>query len=96
MACTENVASESYAEFIASYPLSPQEFITRTGTECVDFVSQHFAVIYTALRDLKPLAFSSYTYAAVPKLYSLLDSTSMESSGILPASRLPALFEVLP
>lgn len=91
MACTENVASESYAEFIARYPLSPQEFITRTGTECVDFISQNFAVIYTPLRDLKPLAFSSYTYTAVPKLYSLLDSTSMESSGILPASRLPAL-----
>ncbi len=91
MACTENVASEEYAEFISRYPLSPQEFVTQTGTECIDFISQQFAIIYMALRDLEPLTFSSYTYAAVPKLYSLLDSTSMESSGILPASRLPAL-----
>lgn len=91
MPCTENVASENYADFIASYHASPDEFIASLGTECVDFVSRQFAVIHVPLDELGPLTLSTYTYRAVPKLYSLLDSTSMEASGILPASRLPAL-----
>ena len=38
----------------------------------------------------RPMNFSYYTYSAIPKLYSLLATDSMEASGILPASRIPA------
>lgn len=90
MPCTSNVASNEYADFIATYYTTPAEFMASLGTECVDIVSRHFAVIHVPLEDLGPLTLSTFTYQAFPKLYSLLDSTSMEASGILPASRLPA------
>lgn len=62
-----------------------------TGIECIDFISRQFAVLHIPLSDLEqPINFSYYTYSAIPKLYSLLDAGSMEASGILPASRIPA------
>ena len=62
-----------------------------TGIECIDFVSRQFAVLHIPMDDLEsPMNFSYYTYSAIPKLYSLLDTDSMEASGILPASRIPA------
>ena len=62
-----------------------------TGIECIDFVSRQFAVLHIPMDDLeRPMNFSYYTYSAIPKLYSLLDTDSMEASGILPASRIPA------
>lgn len=91
MPCTENVTSEEVADFITRYYGFPQELLTMRGTECIDFISQQFAVIYTPLNDLPPLTLSGFTYAAVPKLFTLLDSVSMEAAGISQASRLSAL-----
>lgn len=90
MPCSIHVASEEYADFIATYSSSPEELIESAGTPCVDFISRRFAVIHTPLSQVLPLNLSTYTYPAFPKLYSLLDSSNMEESGILPASRVPA------
>lgn len=91
MACKENVVSENYADFIASYAGAPQDFLDSAPTDCVDFVNRQFAVLYTPLEPLLPISLSTYTYSAIPKLYSLLDSTSMDTSGILTTARSPAL-----
>jgi len=90
MPCTENVASEEYADFIIPYT-SREELLAGAMTECVDFVNYHYAILYRPMSELAPISLSSFTYTAIPKLYSLLDTTSMEASGILPAARLPAL-----
>lgn len=91
MPCTENVASETFADFISHYYTSPQEFMTSLGTECVDFASGSLAVVHVPLAAVEPITLSKYTYFAIPKLYGLLDSTSMDAAGILRAARLPAL-----
>lgn len=90
MPCTENIASEEYADFITSYT-TLEDLAAYAGNDCFDVINYHFAVIYTPFSQLDPLTLSTYTYTGIPKLYSLLDSTSMEASGILPATRLPAL-----
>ena len=91
MSCTNSVASEDFADFIAPYFTSPEEFIRSQGTDCIDFVDSTLAVVYVPLSTVTPFTYSSYTYSAVPKLYSLLDVTSMEAAGITTASGLPAL-----
>lgn len=91
MACTENVASEAYADFITRYYIPSRDFLNGYPTDCIDFVNEQFAVVYLPLEPLLPLTLSTYTYSGIPKLYSLLDSTSMEASGILTAARSPSL-----
>ncbi|MCI7126792.1 MAG: S8 family peptidase [Clostridium sp.] len=49
------------------------------------------AVVYVPLSTVTPFTYTSYTYSAVPKLYSLLDVTSMDAAGITPAGELPVL-----
>lgn len=91
MSCTHSVASEDFAEFIAPYFTTPEEFIRSQGTDCIDFVNSTLAVVYVPLSTVTPSTYTSYTYSAVPKLYSLLDVTSMDAAGITPAGELPVL-----
>lgn len=91
MACRNSVASEEFADFIAPYFTSPEEFIQSQGTDCIDFVNSTLAVVYVPLSTVTPFTYTSYTYSAVPKLYSLLDVTSMDAAGITAASELPVL-----
>lgn len=91
MPCNPNSASEDYADFITRYYTSPQEFISLAGTDCINFVNYQFAVVHLPLDSVRDLTLSTATYTAIPKLYSLLDLTSMDASGILAASELPAL-----
>lgn len=91
MSCSYSVTSEDTADFISTYSALPEQLSAMTGIECIDFVSRQFAVLHIPMDDLEsPMNFSYYTYSAIPKLYSLLDTDSMEASGILPASRIPA------
>ena len=91
MSCTNSVASEDFADFIAPYFTTPEEFIRSQGTDCIDFVNSTLAVVYVPLSTVTPSTYTSYTYSAVPKLYSLLDVTSMDAAGITPAGELPVL-----
>ena len=91
MPCSYSVTSEDTADFISTYSALPEQLSAKTGNECIDFVSRQFAVLHIPMDDLeRPMNFSYYTYSAIPKLYSLLATDSMEASGILPASRIPA------
>ena len=91
MPCSYSVTSEDTADFISTYSALPEQLSAMTGIECIDFVSRQFAVLHIPMDDLeRPMTFSYYTYSAIPKLYSLLATDSMEASGILPASRIPA------
>lgn len=91
MSCTNSVASEDFADFIAPYFTTPEEFIRSQGTDCIDFVNSTLAVVYVPLSTVTPSTYTSYTYSAVPKLYSLLDVTSIDAAGITPAGELPVL-----
>ena len=91
MSCTNSVASEDFADFIAPYFTTPEEFIRSQGTDCIDFVNSTLAVVYVPLSTVTPSTYTSYTYSAVPKLYSLLDVTSMDAAGITAADELPVL-----
>lgn len=90
MSCTINVASEEYADFITTYSSSPEELIRSSKTSCIDFINHRFAVLHIPLASVLPLRLSTYTYPAIPNLYSLLDASAMENAGILPTSRVPA------
>lgn len=91
MPCNFNTASEEYADFITRYYTSPEEFRQIADTDCIDFVNDQFAVVHLPLSSIETLTLSTYTYTAIPELYSLLDFTSMDASGILQTAESPSL-----
>ncbi len=93
MPCYPNSASEDYADFITRYYVRPTEFLARAGTDCIDFVNYQFAVVHLPQSVARELTLSTATYSAIPKLYALLDQSSLDASEILSARRLPPLSE---
>ena len=93
MPCYPNSASEDYADFITRYYERPAEFLAHAGTDCIDFVNYQFAVVHLPQTVARELTISTATYSAIPKLYALLDLTSLDAAGILSAARLPPLSE---
>lgn len=91
MPCDFNTASEQYADFITRYYTSPEEFRRIVGSDCIDFVNYQFAIVHRPLESVQNLTLSTYTYTAIPELYSLLDLTSMDASGIIQTAETPSL-----
>lgn len=90
--CSFDPASEEYADFILRYSSRTSDEVFRfTSSTCINFVSREFAIVHTPLERVLPLSINRYTYTAIPKLYSLLDITALESSGISEAMNLPSL-----
>lgn len=91
-ACLYPPSSEEYMDFILHYsPRSLQPFYELAKTHCINFVSRSFAVIHALKSNAVPLSISYYSYSSIPKLFGLLDTTVLESSGILPVFDQPAL-----
>lgn len=91
MACTVNPASEEMADFIYRYYSFTQEQILSGKNICYDFVSNQYVIIHKPLSEALPLSFIRDGYDAIPNLYSLLDTGSMESTGILKTFDQPRL-----
>ena len=83
MACTENSASESIADFIYRYYVFSPESILQDIDFCYDFVNPQFIVVYQPLSEVEPLSIGKDGYDTIPSLYTLLDSANMDSAGIL-------------
>ncbi len=90
--CEHPVSSDYYADFLTQYAYrSMDELFARIGTHCLDFINQQYAVAYIPMAQAQPITISRYTYFSIPRLYGLLDTTALESSGIPPVINQPAL-----
>lgn len=90
--CNFAAADENYADFIVRFNNIPAQQLNESlDTFCIDFVNREYAIIHHPLAELLPFTLSKYTYSAIPKLYTLLDTTSMEASGIYPTFQQPSL-----
>lgn len=91
MACNGNAASEEYADFIARFYAFSSESSALEDVPCFDFVSNQFAITHFPLSEIPSLNLGVYEYFTIPKLYTLLDTTNMENSGILRTFNQPSL-----
>lgn len=90
--CTIDVASDDVVEFIYRHSNVPYDRLQQElGNICFDFVNQEFAIVYIPLAQATPFTMERFGYTYIPKLYTLLDTTSMEASGITATFRQPAL-----
>lgn len=90
--CPINPASENVADFIyrQGSGFARLENFSK-NILCMDNVSREYNILYFPLDMILPLTLGKYDYYAIPKLYTLLDTSSMEAAGILPVFGQPAL-----
>ena len=90
--CSLAAASEEYADFIVEHNNYSRELLEElTGTDCIDLISRQYAAVYVPADQALPLSLTKYSYTSIPKLYTLLDTSALEASGISAVLAQPAL-----
>jgi len=90
--CNAPVAGEDYADFIFRHGSTTlNELKASMGNDCISYVDEEFAVIHIPLSDALPMTIEQHSYLSIPGLYGLMDTTSMERSGITAVFQQPAL-----
>ena len=90
--CPSASSPEEFADFIAPHNNYSIEFLREiTGSPCVDLINRQYAVVSLPLSQALPLSLSAYSYASIPKLYTLLDTSALEAAGILAVLSQPSL-----
>lgn len=88
MSCSELIQSNDIYDFIVS---SDERNTPVIAPVCVQSISRDFDILYYDRSTLPPLSISRYSYTSIPKLFSLMDSTSLDVSGILSVQNQPGL-----
>lgn len=89
--CKERILDNEYADYIISYNGDEQEILDYFQGECLKFLDQNLALISIKRQDINLMSVISQLYYMVPKCYGLMDTSSMEESGILRAQNQPVL-----
>ncbi len=84
------IISDDYADGIVEYAISPEEFARYAG-ETINYINEKYAVIYVPLSRIPDRLIGPVAYSVIPKLYSLLDITSLEEMGVTSIQRTPYL-----
>ena len=88
MDCSERILSNEVLDLI----------VTRDQTEvplvepiCIQSIDSRYAIWYYDRSKVPPLSVGRYSYTSIPKCFSLMDSTSLDVSGILSLQNQPTL-----
>lgn len=84
------IISDDYADGIVEYAISPEEFARYAGTT-INYINDKYAVIYVPLSRVPDRLIGPVAYSVIPKLYSLLDITSLEEMGVIKLQNTPNL-----
>ncbi len=88
MDCEEQVYSNEYFDFIS------ESFSGTSGDIsgfCVQGINNVYDVVYVSREGLRPLSVADYSYASIPKCFTLMDESALEESGILRIHNYPTL-----
>ena len=84
------IISNDYADGIVEFALSLEEFARYAGTT-INYINDKYAVIYVPLSRVPDRLIGSIAYSVIPKLFSLLDISSLEEMGVLKLQKTPNL-----
>ncbi|MBP3676781.1 MAG: S8 family peptidase, partial [Agathobacter sp.] len=88
MPCSEIIQSNDTYDFIVS---SDERNTPLIEPICVQSINRNYDILYYDRSTVPPLSISRYSYTSIPKLFSLMDSTSLDVSGILAIQNQPNL-----
>ncbi len=88
MPCDSMIPSDDVYDFIVVNDFLTPPFQTPL---CVQPINEIYSIWYYDRAGLPPLSIGDYSYGSIPKCFSLMDSTSLEVSGILAIQNQPNL-----
>ncbi len=88
MDCSELILSNDIYDFIVS---EDETEIPLIDPICIQPIDNRYSIWYYNRNTLPPLSISRYSYTSIPKCFALMDSTSLEVSGILSLQNQPTL-----
>lgn len=91
MDCSTTIQSDDYADFILGYYFYLQTLAENPNIVCMNNVNNQFAIVQVPLSQMPDINLENLPYTLIPKLYTTLDTTSIEASGILPTLNQPYL-----
>lgn len=80
--CREKIASEDYVDILARYRDIDRLINVYRGL-CYQIIGEGWVALYSPIQGNPPLDFGNYGYYSIPKLYGLMDQSSMIESGII-------------
>ena len=90
--CTVDITSEQYTDFI--YRLGSEGWLA-SGPDvmpvCSDYAFPGYSIIYFPSEHTLPISLEKYPYYSIPKLFTLLDTSALDASGIFPVFNQPSL-----
>lgn len=90
--CNFDPSQEQYVDYIVQYSALTLDALYKLAeNQCLHFVNREYVIVSADQSTVLPINIARDTYTAIPKLYGLLDTSALESSGILPAFEQPAL-----
>ncbi len=90
MTCRDAIVSEEYGDFILPRNLAGTSRL-RLAQTCAVQVNEGYEVAYAKLPENRPVSLEDAGYSAIPKLFGLMDTDSMEQAGILRVLNQPGL-----
>lgn len=87
MSCNEAITSEEYVDYIIDYSGNTAILEAIYGEECYTILDRRYAVLYRPKPGDYMEIFSRYEYSLFPKLFGLLDTSSMEATGVINVQR---------
>ena len=88
---SEKILSEDYADLILPVTLSGSYFLNAYRQMGGELLGGNYGVIHVPLSSLPRDLLAYVGYYNIPKLYTLLDESSLEASGILKVRSQPLL-----
>ena len=89
--CREELVSTDYADYVISYNGNEEGLRFFFQGECLSILDNQLAILTVDRNNINLMTVISQLYYMVPKCYGLMDTTSMEESGILRAQNQPVL-----
>lgn len=88
--CSEWIIGEEYSDFIIEYRRYPEE-LAITPNICYNYINDSHAAVYTPTNLLPDNIIQTSGYSIYPKLYGLMDTGSLEASGVIRTRNIPSL-----
>lgn len=87
MECSVSITSEDYVDYIVEYNGDPGPLRDYYRDDCLIIIDNRFAVVYRRIPADYMLSFSRQVYSLYPKVYGLMDTSSMEEIGVINIQR---------
>lgn len=86
--CRGRITSEDYADLFIRYDGNMQT-IENYSTECIQIINDTYAVIHIPVGNVEEDVIQEKGYLTLPSCFGLLESSSLEASGILRIQNIP-------